>query len=104
MPESGWKPKVYTCSAVEGNGLPEIWNGIEDFLKFTKQNGYYQQNRNRQSKYWMYESINEALRESFYRAAGTCQPEKFLCCRQGALDPLFRFDQTIIFNRCVMKY
>lgn len=67
MPESGWKPKVYTCSAVEGNGLPEIWNGIEDFLKFTKQNGYYQQNRNRQSKYWMYESINEALRESFYR-------------------------------------
>ena len=67
MPESGWKPKVYTCSAVEGNGLPEIWNGIEDFLKFTKQNGYYQQNRNRQSKYWMYESINEALRKSFYR-------------------------------------
>ena len=36
-------------------------------MKFTKQNGYYQQNRNRQSKYWMYESINEALRESFYR-------------------------------------
>ena len=67
MPESGWKPQVYTCSAIEGNGLPEIWNGIEDFLKFTKQNGYYQNNRNRQSKYWMYETINEALRESFYQ-------------------------------------
>ena len=67
MPESGWKPQVYTCSAIEGSGLPEIWNGIEDFLKFTKQNGYYRNNRNRQSKYWMYETINEALRESFYQ-------------------------------------
>ena len=67
MPESGWKPQVYTCSAIEGTGLPEIWNGIEDFLKFTKQNGYYRANRNRQSKYWMYETINEALKESFYQ-------------------------------------
>ena len=58
---------MYTCSATEGNGLSDIWNGIEDFLKFTKQNGYYQRNRHRQAKYWMYETINEALRENFYR-------------------------------------
>lgn len=67
MPDSGWKPQVYTCSSTEGTGLPELWNGIEDFLKFTQQNGYYTRNRNRQSKYWMYETINEALRESFYQ-------------------------------------
>lgn len=67
MPDSGWRPRVYTCSATEGNGLSDIWNGIEDFLKFTKQNGYYQHNRHRQAKYWMYETINEALRENFYR-------------------------------------
>ena len=67
MPDSGWRPRVYTCSATEGNGLSDIWNGIEDFLKFTKQNGYYQRNRHRQAKYWMYETIHEALRESFYR-------------------------------------
>lgn len=67
MPDSGWRPRVYTCSAVEGTGLTEIWNGIEDFLHFTRQNGYYDRNRNRQSKYWMYETINEALRENFYR-------------------------------------
>ncbi len=67
MPESGWRPRVYTCSAVEGTGLSEIWNGIEDFLKFTKQNGYYQKNRHSQAKYWMYETINETLRDNFYR-------------------------------------
>ena len=67
MPDSGWRPKVYTCSAVEKTGLREIWSGIEDFLKFTRGNGYYQSNRHRQAKYWMYETIHEALRESFYR-------------------------------------
>ncbi len=66
MPDSGWKPQVYTCSAVEGTGLKDIWTGIEDFLTFTKQNNYYGKNRNRQAKYWMYETINEALREGFY--------------------------------------
>lgn len=67
MPDSGWRPKVYTCSAIEKTGLREIWSGIEDFLKFTRGNGYYQRNRHRQAKYWMYETINEALRENFYR-------------------------------------
>lgn len=67
MPESKWKPKVYTCSSVEKTGLREIWGGVEDFLKFTKQNGYFAENRNRQSRYWMYESINETLKDSFYR-------------------------------------
>lgn len=67
MPDSGWRPRVYTCSATEVNGLTDVWNGIEDFLKFTKKNGYYQRNRHQQSKYWMYETINEALHEHFYR-------------------------------------
>lgn len=67
MPESGWRPKVYTCSSKEKKGLRDIWGGVEDFLKFTKQNGYFQGNRDRQSRYWMYETIDEALKDSFYR-------------------------------------
>ena len=68
MPESGWRPQAYTCSAVDGTGLKEIWGGIEDFLKFTRKNGYFQHNRHRQSKYWMYQTIDEALRDRFYRS------------------------------------
>ena len=67
MPESGWRPKVYTCSAVAQTGLEEVWKGVEEFLDHTHANGYFQANRNRQYKYWMYESINDALKESFYR-------------------------------------
>ena len=67
VPESQWRPKVYTCSSVDGTGLEEVWKGVEEFLDHTERNGYFQHNRNRQNKYWMYESINEALRNSFYQ-------------------------------------
>ena len=39
---------------------------IYEYMAFVKQNGYFQYRRNEQSKYWMYESINEHLRNSFY--------------------------------------
>ena len=67
LPESDWRPKVYTCSAVAGTGLEEVWKGVEEFLDHIHANGYFQHNRTRQNKYWMYETINEALRGSFYR-------------------------------------
>lgn len=67
-PESGWSPCVYTASSVTRVGLEEVWKGVEAYLEHTEKNGYFQHNRNRQNKYWMYESINEALRNSFYRS------------------------------------
>ena len=67
MPESGRRPEVFTCSAYEGTGLEEVWKGVEDYLDHIRANGHYTRNRNRQNKYWMYETIDEALRASFYR-------------------------------------
>ena len=39
---------------------------VEEYINFTKQNGYFQHKRNQQSKYWMYETINEHLKRNFY--------------------------------------
>ena len=39
---------------------------IYDYIDFVKGNGYFDYRRNEQSKYWMYESINEHLRLNFY--------------------------------------
>ena len=39
---------------------------IYQYIDFVKHNGYFDYRRNEQSKYWMYESINEHLRNSFY--------------------------------------
>ena len=68
MPESGWKPRVYTLSSTEGRGVTELWSGIEDYLKFTRANGYFDRNRSRQAKYWMYETIDAELRDHFYKS------------------------------------
>ncbi len=66
MPESGWLPKVLCYSGFYGYGIKEVWDMIYQYIDFVKANGYFQYRRNEQSKYWMYESINENLRNSFY--------------------------------------
>ncbi|MCD7898499.1 MAG: methylmalonyl Co-A mutase-associated GTPase MeaB [Bacteroides sp.] len=65
-PESGWTPQVLTYSGFYNLGVKEIWDMIYDYMDFVKENGYFQYRRNEQSKYWMYESINEQLKDSFY--------------------------------------
>jgi len=66
-PASGWKPKVLTCSAFHKTGIQEIWQNINEYLSHVKNNQYFQLRRNEQSKYWMYETINEKLRNDFYQ-------------------------------------
>jgi len=65
--ESGWKPKVLTCSAYMKTGISEIWQTIDEYLGHVKNNGYFQHRRNEQSKFWMYETIDEHLRNNFYQ-------------------------------------
>ena len=64
--ESEWTPQVLTCSSLSGKGIGDVWNTVVDFITHTKANGFFQANRNRQGKYWMYESINETLKSDFY--------------------------------------
>lgn len=66
MPDSGWTPKVLTYSGYYKLGIKEIWDMVNEYVAFTKQNGYFSLKRNEQAKYWMYESINDTLRDTFY--------------------------------------
>ena len=66
MPESGWLPKVICYSGFYGLGITEVWDMIYEYMDFVKKNGYFEYRRAQQAKYWMYESINEQLRNSFY--------------------------------------
>ena len=66
IPESGWLPKVLTYSGFYGYGIEEVWNMVYEYIDFVKKNGYFDYRRAEQAKYWMYESINEQLRNSFY--------------------------------------
>jgi LAO/AO transport system kinase len=69
LPPSGWSPKVMTYSGYYKTGIPEIWDMVYEYIQFTQANGYFDFRRNSQAKYWMYESINEQLRNHFYHSS-----------------------------------
>lgn len=66
MPESGWTPKVMTYSGFYALRIEPIWDMVYEYIDFVRANGYFEHRRAEQNKYWMYESINEALRSHFY--------------------------------------
>lgn len=66
MPESGWSPEVLLYSGYYEYGIEEIWNMVQRYVDFTQKNGYFDYRRNEQSKYWMYETIDEQLKSRFY--------------------------------------
>lgn len=65
-PDSGWIPRVMTYSGFYNLGVKEIWDMVYEYIDFVKDNGYFEYRRNEQSKFWMYESINQHLKDSFY--------------------------------------
>lgn len=64
--ESGWSPEVLLYSGYYEYGIKEIWDMVARYIDFTAKNGYFDYRRNEQSKYWMYETINEQLKSKFY--------------------------------------
>ena len=64
---SGWTRQVLTYSGYYEIGIPEVWKMVDDYVAFTRKNGFFEHKRHEQSKYWMFETINEQLKEHFYR-------------------------------------
>lgn len=65
--DSKWKPKVLLASAYYKQGIAEVWDLIESYVKLTKENLYFEQHRNEQNTYWLKETINEQLLQNFYQ-------------------------------------
>lgn len=63
---SGWVPQVLTCSSREKTGINEVWQMIQDYAMASRVNNYFNFRRSEQSKYWMYQTINNALLDHFY--------------------------------------
>jgi len=82
--QSGWLPRVLTYSGYYNIGIPEIWDMVDEYIRFTKNNGYFDFRRTEQAKYWMYESINESLKNSFYR--NRTIEERLLCMEEQVLN------------------
>jgi LAO/AO transport system kinase len=66
VPDSGLVPEVRCYSGFFEIGIDEVLKMIFDHIAHVKRTGYFEERRNEQSKYWMYESINEQLKNSFF--------------------------------------
>lgn len=64
---SGWVPRVEICSALLNEGIDDVWSMILEYMNMTSENGFFKSNRREQSKYWMFETINEQLKNNFYQ-------------------------------------
>lgn len=65
--DNGCKPKVLTCSASENRGISVIWEVILQNIEQNRTSGHFQQKRQRQTKNWLYESIEERLKSDFFQ-------------------------------------
>ncbi len=65
--ESGWIPSVVTSSGLNNIGIKEIWEQSQDYKRMVQRNKYFDQKRLRQAKYWLYETIQNGIREKLER-------------------------------------
>ncbi len=66
MPESKVLPQVEICSSITGLNIPKVWDIIEQHLNITKENGFFNQNRNKQNIAQLHATIDTVLLNSFY--------------------------------------
>lgn len=64
--QSGWQPKVTTCSALNKDGINNIWDIITEYASTTNQNNYFETKRNEQNKFWLLQTIEEQLKQDFF--------------------------------------
>ena len=57
-----WTPRVLTCSALEGEGIMEVWQTIGEFNNLRAESGGIEQRRADQAQAWMWSEIDEGLR------------------------------------------
>ena len=72
-PGTGWQPRIQTASALEGTGIPEIWETILAHRKQAEASGELQSRRRAQARDWMWALVDEGLEKRFRSHPGVRQ-------------------------------
>jgi LAO/AO transport system kinase len=73
---TGWTPRVVLVSALEGTGIDELWETVEEFRAALDATGDLQRRRAEQAREWMWSEVAERLMDSLRhdeRVAGLVQ-------------------------------
>jgi len=60
----GWEPRVLLVSALEGRGVDELWQTVEEFRASLSESGALGRRRAEQAREWMWAEVSETLLES----------------------------------------
>jgi LAO/AO transport system kinase len=58
----GWKTRAYTCSALTGEGIGDIWEVVAEFMQLMRQSGRLETRRRRQTLSWVWQMTEEHIR------------------------------------------
>jgi LAO/AO transport system kinase len=64
--ESKWQPVCESCSSITKAGIPRVDEMINEYVAFTRANGYFAKRRLLQSRQIMMNVIDQALHDHFY--------------------------------------
>lgn len=84
-----WSPRVRMASAVEGNGIPEIWRDITKFRDDMTAAGALETLRSEQARAWMWQELTDSLVQALMSDAGVASalPEWERQVMQGTTTP-----------------
>ena len=87
--EDFWHPTVMTLSALEGKGIPELWDKVSHFEKLQRANGKFESRRKQQASAWMWDRIDAGLKNAFRsnEAVQTLLPSLLAQVNQGTMAP-----------------
>ncbi len=63
---AAWRPRVQTCSAQSGAGLDDLWEAVEEHREALAASGEREQRRGEQRLHWLWQSIEDGLREALH--------------------------------------
>jgi len=60
---NGWSTKVLKISALEEEGIADVWESIQAFITLCKENGHFEGRRMKQAKEWFQKHLNQLVLE-----------------------------------------
>ena len=61
-----WQTHAHTCSALTGEGIPELWSVIDSFRQQMQASSAFAERRRQQARDWLRALIEEQLRSYFF--------------------------------------
>jgi len=102
-PADGWTPRVLTCSALNGEGIPEVWNMLVEHHEQMEANGHLQRRRDEQALAWMQELIALGLEDVFRSSRAVAERFAQLkeAVRSGSVSPFAASRELLsLFHNC----